>query len=235
MRRIALLAHGAGSCPETVRGLLGPAVPAGAEAVAVDARGGVDDVVARLADSARGHDVVLVAGVSLGAHAAALWSARGGRSSGLLLAMPAWTGPPDDVAALTASSAADVRARGRDAVLADIERTAPDDWVVAELRRGWATYDDDADLAAALLAALRSPGPTLAELARVDVPPAVVALADDPVHPEAVARAWADVIPGARLAVVSRHAPARDRGALGRAGRALLDTTRPRGDVSGSR
>ncbi|MDA8434951.1 MAG: hypothetical protein M0Z98_03070 [Actinomycetales bacterium] len=235
MRRIALLAHGAGSCPETVRRLLGPAVPDGVAAVAVDARGSVDDVVSRLAESARGRDVVLAAGVSLGAHATALWSGHGGRAAGLLLAMPAWTGPPGDVAALTAASAADVLARGRQAVLADIEAAAPDDWVVAELRRGWATYADDAVLSTVLLAAARSPGPMLAELARLDVPTAVVALADDPVHPEAVARAWADAIPGARLAVVGRQAPARDRGALGRAGRALLAATRPAGGVSGSR
>jgi pimeloyl-ACP methyl ester carboxylesterase len=235
VRRIALLAHGAGSCPDTVRRLLGPAVPEGVDTVAVDARGGVDDLVARLADAAAARDVVLVAGVSLGAHAAALWAARGGRTAGLLLAMPAWTGPPGDVAALTAASAADVLARGRAAVLADLERTAPDDWVVAELRRGWATYDDDAELADVLRAAASSPGPTLQELALLDVPTAVVALAGDPVHPERVARAWAGAIPGAGLAVLDRRAPDGDRGALGRAGRALLDESRRAGGVSGSR
>ena len=73
--RIALLAHGAGSCPETALRLLGPAVPDGVEARAVDSRGTVDDVVACLDAAAAGHEVVLVGGVSLGAAAAALWSA----------------------------------------------------------------------------------------------------------------------------------------------------------------
>lgn len=233
MRRIALLAHGAGSCRDTALRLLGTAVPDGVVPVAIDARGNVEDVVALLDAAARGHEVALVGGVSLGAHAAALWSARGGRSTALLLALPAWTGPPGAVAGLTAATATDVLARGRDAVLAGIAASAPGDWVVEELRRGWLEQDDDG-LAAALLAAARSPGPSIEELTRIEVPAAVVALADDPLHPEAVARSWASAIPGAGLAVVPRQGPARDRGALGRAARAVLDGT-PRRGVSGSR
>jgi pimeloyl-ACP methyl ester carboxylesterase len=231
--RIALLAHGAGSGPETVLRLLGPAVPVGVEPVAVDARGTVDDVVARLDAAAAGCEVALAAGVSLGAHAAALWAARGGRAAGLLLALPAWTGPPGDVAAVTASTADDVRSEGRDVVLTRIAAQAPGDWVVDELRSGWAAYDDDAGLARALRAAARSVGPTLEDLARIRVPTVVVALTDDPMHPVAVARSWAAAVPGAGLVAVARHDPARDRGALGQAGRALLDA-RTRG-VSGSR
>ena len=222
MSRIALLAHGAGSCPETALRLLGPAVPDGVLPVAIDARGTVADVVARLDDAVRGHDVVLVGGVSLGAHAAALWSSATGSSSDLLLVMPAWSGEPDDVAALTAATADDVETFGIDRVLATITALARDDWVLDELRRGWRTYDDVL-LAATLRAAASSPGPTPEALSAITAPTAVVALDDDPLHPADVARSWAALVPGARLAVVGRHTPKDERGVLGRTGRRLLD------------
>ena len=223
MPDLALLAHGAGSCPETALRLLGPAVPAGAEVRAVDARGTVDDVLARLTAAAAGREVSLVGGISLGAHAAALWSLRGGRTRELVLAMPAWTGEPGPVAALTAATASDVRGFGIERVLARVTAVAADDdWVLDELRRGWRTYDD-ALLAATLRAAASSPGPTVDELACITARTAVVALADDPLHPEAVARQWAGIVPGATLAAVGRHEPALDRGVLGRAARQLLD------------
>jgi len=221
MTRVALLVHGAGSCPATARLLLGAAVPDGVETVAVDARGGVEELVLAIGIAAEGRDVHLLAGVSLGAHAAALWAARDGRPESLLLAMPAWTGPPDPIAGLTAASADDIERRGRDAVLAGIAAAAPDDWVVEELRRGWSTYTDE-QLVATLRAGASSAGPTPAELSAIDVPTAVVALADDPLHPEAVARRWAEAIPGAHLVTVARQAPLTDRGALGRAGRLAL-------------
>jgi pimeloyl-ACP methyl ester carboxylesterase len=229
---LALLAHGAGSCPATALRLLGAAVPDGVDVQAVDARGTVDEVVDRLATQARGRDVALVAGISLGAHAAALWSSRGGLTRELLLALPAWTGPPGDVAAFTASTADDIEAFGIERVLARVTSLGADDWVVDELARGWRTYDDLL-LATTLRAAASSPGPTSEELTRITAPTAVIALDDDPLHPLAVAQHWAITVPGAQLAVVGRHAPAGDRGALGRAARGLLDARAP--GVSGSR
>jgi pimeloyl-ACP methyl ester carboxylesterase len=220
---VALLAHGAGSCPETALRLLGPAVPAGVEAQTVDARGTVEEVVARIDDAARGRHVALVAGVSLGAHAAALWSAHGGRTGELLLVMPAWSGPPGTLAALTASAAHDVETLGIRGALAGVAAAAEaGDWILDELHRGWTTYDA-ARLATTLRAAASSAGPTPEALALITARTAVVALADDPLHPLRVARSWARGIPGARLAVVARRAPDEDRGALGVAGRRLLD------------
>jgi len=227
MTPVALLVHGAGSCPATARLLLDAAVPYGVETVAVDARGGIEELVQVIDVAAEGRDVHLLAGISLGAHAAALWAARGGRAAALLLVMPAWIGRPDPIAALTAASAEDIERRGRDAVLAEIAAAAPDDWVVEELQRGWSTYGDE-QLVAILRAAAASAGPTLTELAGIDVPTAVVALADDPLHPEAVARRWATAIRGARLATVARQAPLTDRGALGRAGGLALPSALPR-------
>ena len=119
--------------------------------------------------------------------------------------MPAWTGRPDDVAALTAATARDVEAFGIERVLAGITAVAdPDDWVLDELARGWRTYDDGL-LAATLRSAASSPGPTPESLARVTARTAVVALADDPLHPVDVARCWAAAVPGARFGVVGRH------------------------------
>jgi hypothetical protein len=103
----------------------------------------------------------------------------------------------------------------------DADPATAGDWVLEELRRGWSSYAE-ADLVSALRAAGRSPAPTDVGLAALRGPAAVVALADDPLHPEAVARRWAESIPGAGLAVVGRHEPARERGALGRAGAAVL-------------
>jgi len=230
MTPVAVLVHGAGSCPATARLLLGPAVPDDVEAIAVEARGSIDQVVAAITAAAAGREVVLVAGISLGAHAAARWVASGGRCAALLLVMPAWTGAPGTVARVTATSADDIERRGRDAVLAGITAsTAPGDWVLEELQRGWSTYDDH-QLAAALRSAASSAGPTLDELAAIDVPTAVVALADDPLHPQVVARQWVRAIPGAHLVTVRRRAPGPDRGALGRAGRLALPP-----DVPGAR
>lgn len=222
MSRVALLLHGAGSCPETVLRLLGPAVPTDAQVLAPHLVGTVGDWVEQAAALARGHEVVLVGGVSLGAHAAALWAASAQGAWPLLLAMPAWTGPPGEVAAATAAAADDLALRGSQRVLGGLVALAPDDWVVDELAVGWADHPDDEALVRALRDAASSPGPDLDDLGRVRGPAAVVALDDDPVHPRTVAEQWATRIPRAALAVVPRHAPGDDRGALGRAGARLL-------------
>jgi hypothetical protein len=225
---LTLLLHGAGSCPETAYDLLSPVVAPGSRAETVDARGSVDAVATRLADTVlgreqEGHEVVRVAGISLGAHAAALWAARSATDVELVLVMPAWTGEPGPVAAATLSAADEVERLGSRTVLARL-RTDPStahDWVLDELERGWSGYDDST-LVTTLRAAGTSPGPTLDELRSIIAPAAVVGLADDPLHPEQVARDWASVLPLGRLTVVARTAPATDRGALGRAAAQVL-------------
>ena len=225
-----LLAHGAGSSPDVVRRLLAPCLPPGAAVLAPPLRHGADESARVLRAAARGRDVVLAGGISLGAHALALAAADDGLDWPLVLAMPAWTGPPDAVAAATAVAADGLERRGRAGVLADLaaDPVTRDDWVREELERGWSTYDDEG-LVAALRAASTSRGPTLEELSRVRGAAAVVALADDPLHPAAVAARWAATIPGAALVEVPRDAPLHDRGALGRAAADAL------ADLSGSR
>jgi pimeloyl-ACP methyl ester carboxylesterase len=229
-----LLLHGAGSCPATVRDLLGPACPPGSELVAPRLDGGVEDTVDAVrravaeAEDA-GRPVALVGGVSLGAHAAALWAARSGAATPLVLAMPAWTGPPGEVAALTVAAAAEVRRLGRDAVLARLRTEHPGDWVVREHARGWLVRDET-ELVGALEAAGRSAGPTAVELAQVCGPVALVGLLDDPLHPTEVALAWAGSVRAATYGLVPRDAPGTDIGVLGRTARLLLEQ-----QVSGSR
>lgn len=224
---VALLVHGSGSAPDAARRLLGAAAP-GWVHEAPYARGTLEDVVATIRSAvgrvgASGRTVDLVGGISLGAHAVAHWAAeQPGMAPDLVLAMPAWSGEPDGVAALTAASADEIERDGVGGILARLQAVAGHDWVVDELVRSWSDADPQA-LAASLRAAAASAAPTLDELARIRARTVVVALADDPLHPAAVAQAWADAIPRARLVVVPRDAPGTDRGALGRAARAVLD------------
>lgn len=225
-----LLAHGAGSSPDVVRRLLAPCLPDDAVVVVPLLVGGAEDSARVLADLAAGREVVLGAGISMGAHALALLAARTGSTWPLVAAMPAWTGAPGDVAAATAVAADELERVGRAAVL-DALASDPltrDDWVREELAAGWSAYDDAA-LVAALRAGASSAAPTAPDLATLRSPTAVVALADDPLHPASVAAEWARSAPVAALRTVARHAPRDDRSALGRAAADAL------AELSGSR
>lgn len=224
----AVLVHGAGSTGDAAVRLLGPAAT-GFEVRVVDAQGPFDEVVGRIAALASalatdGRRLSFAGGISLGAHAVASWAAAAaGRDlPELVLAMPAWTGPPEAVAALTAASADEIERDGTAGILARLVAGAPDDWVVDELVRAWADADPAA-LARSLRAAAASRAPTLDELSLIRARVVVVALADDPLHPASVAESWAEAIPGARLVIVPRHEPRDERGALGLAARAALD------------
>ncbi|MBN6038719.1 alpha/beta fold hydrolase [Amycolatopsis sp. 195334CR] len=160
---------------------------------------------------------LLVGGVSLGAHLAAEWALRHPeRCSGLLLALPAWNGVPDGAPASVAAriSAEMVERDGLD----DALRTATDGvapWLAAELRRAWPRHG--AGLAAGLRAAGAHPAPTLEALARLRVPVGIAACTDDPVHPVAVAHAWAAALPRAHVCETTLAALGETREALGRA------------------
>jgi pimeloyl-ACP methyl ester carboxylesterase len=160
----------------------------------------------------------LVGGVSLGAHVAAGWAARNpGRCAGLLLALPAWLGPPAGApAAVAAQASADaVRRDGVGRTLAEVRATAGQRWLADELDRAWRGYGDA--LADSLAAAAATTAPSTDELRRLTVPAGIVALSDDPLHPHAVARLWADALPRAAVVTTSLRAVGRDRATLGRA------------------
>lgn len=167
---------------------------------------------------------ILVGGVSFGAHLSAAWALRNqARCAGLLAALPAWNGAPDDAPASVAArySAQLVRSEGLDRALelacADV---AP--WLSAELERAWRRHG--AGLADGLEAASRYPAPELTDLRTLDVPTGIAACTDDAVHPAEIACAWTDAIPRACLRETTLDAMGKDRAALGRATvLALLD------------
>jgi pimeloyl-ACP methyl ester carboxylesterase len=177
------------------------------------------DVVAgyRAALDAAGPGPVLVGGISLGAHVAARWAAAAprGRVAGLLLALPAWTGPPCAAPAAVAARWTATQARTGGVGAAVAASAGAPSWLVAELGRAWAGYGDG--LAAALEAAASSPAPTTAELAGIAVPVGVAALVDDPVHPLGVAQEWHAALPRSALVTTTLAAFGADPGALGRA------------------
>ncbi len=215
-----LLLHGAGSTPEFIQRAFGPAVrSAGFDLVAPDLAGLDLPAIVRRIEATR---FDALGGVSLGAHACALYAARVAWQGPLYAVMPAWTGPPGPVAALTAHTAHRIEQTSVAQVLADITATAPDDWVTAELVRAWSSMEA-ADLVAALRVAADQPAPTAADLADLRTTTTIVALADDPTHPQDVARQWAE------LSSATLHVVARDAGARG------LARWLPQALVSGSR
>jgi predicted alpha/beta hydrolase family esterase len=232
---VALVLHGSGSTAEFALRALGPGLrAAGYSPVGLDLRtGDVAEVEAAL-DPAVDTSVRLIAGISLGAHAAVRWAARREARGleGLWLVLPAWTGEPDPVAALSSAAADEIAAEGLEAALA---RVGPQGWVGAELARAWPEYGEEG-LIAVLRQTARSPGPDRADLAALAVPCAVVGITDDPFHPAAVAGQWAAAIPGAALRLLAPEEPAADVAALGRAALvAWRDAIGWRDAVSGSR
>lgn len=223
----AVVAHGTGSRPAFVLDCLAaPMRAVGVRVVATPLRGHLGrpargrlelaDHAADLAERARAEGAEIVGGISLGAHAAASAAVQGLLPlRGLLLAMPAWSGPPGAVAAANAVQAEELESRGLVATL-DRIRAAHPGWVAEELAASWPLHDPG-DFVAALRAVARSAPPTPAELTAVSVPAAVVGVAGDPLHPAEVARDWAAALPRATYAEVTLAALGADREVLGRA------------------
>jgi pimeloyl-ACP methyl ester carboxylesterase len=167
--------------------------------------------------AARRHGRVLAGGVSLGAHLAAEWAAANPRAcAGLLLALPGWTGAPGHAPAAVAAlaSAESVRRDGLGQAL-ETATSGVAGWLADELRRAWPRYGDG--LADSLQAGASHPAPDQATLRGITAAAGVVACSDDPVHPAAVAAAWASALPSAALLRTTLDVLGEDREALGRA------------------
>lgn len=219
---VAVLLPGSGSDDVFVRaafggplravgiGLVAPAPRPGA-AVLDGYRAALDDALDRTGGP------LLVGGVSFGAHVATRWAAaHRDRVSGLLLALPAWTGTPGSApAALAALATADqVRAGGVDAAVSAARAGTPS-WLADELERAWLGHGDGLD--DALARAAGEPAPDERELATLTMPAGVVGLADDPVHPIDVAKRWQARLPRATLVTGTLAALGADPALLGRA------------------
>ena len=181
---VAVILPGTGSTADFVTRAFGPALDAAGFALATaDPEPGSDVVTAAfdaLDEAVARHRPRLVGGVSLGAHVAARWAAAraapGSPSQmwspdGLLLALPAWTGPPADVAAASAQAAGQVREHGLTRTLADARRNAVP-WIGEEITRAWPGYGDA--LADTLDAAAASAGPGVPELGHIRIPVGLV-------------------------------------------------------------
>jgi pimeloyl-ACP methyl ester carboxylesterase len=221
--RVAVLAHGAGSSA----GFLARAFPAGRLGVSrcvyvPDHSGSVERVRDLLAAAAEAAGApVIVGGVSLGGHAAALLAASPDLPPGVVgcvVCLPAWTGKPDAVAAMTGAAAGAVASLGIAGVLAELD---PDDWVTAELRAAWQTRSDS-DLARELVTAAEQPAPHSRQLRQIRVPVGIVAMASDPLHPASVAVRWAAAIPRSGVQTMGRDDPAADRAVFADRARAAL-------------
>lgn len=185
---------------------------------------GIGTVAAGLA--VQGSRLSTVCGVSIGAHAAAMWAADSQVGDcELVLVMPAWTDEPGTVGAATRAAAQRLRGHGIAEDLRRLRAQHRDDWIVDELERGWPTFTEH-DLASAFERTGEAPGPGLDRLAEIRCRTAVVGLRDDPMHPLAVAREWAATIGRAVLTEVDRQAPMGDAGVLGRAALSALSESR---------
>lgn len=203
----AIVTHGSGSDS----GFLARAFPARRLGVRSceyldDRSGDVGRIVARVAAAVSrvSPDPVVLVGVSLGAHAVgALLSRRPLGVVSAALCLPAWTGAPDSVAAMTGVAARELSTLGIPRTLAGLD---PSDWVTKELARSWSGRSHE-QLSRELAAAATQWAPDRESLARIAVPVGLVALADDPLHPVSVASTWSRVIPRAALEVVPREMP----------------------------
>jgi pimeloyl-ACP methyl ester carboxylesterase len=170
-----------------------------------DLAGDLEDLLDRLEI-----DRPVLAGVSMGAHTAIRFALdHPDRVAALALITPAHlpASHPDGLETWDAL-ARGLREGGVEGFLAayDIESVAPRwrDTLIAALGQRMAGHEHPAAVADALAAVPRSrPFAGLEDLGRLRVPTLVVASRDeaDPGHPLAAARAYAEAIPGARLAV----------------------------------
>ncbi len=162
---------------------------------------------------------VLAAGISLGAAIALEWAAEHPDDVvGVVAALPAWTGPDTAAcpAALSAAAtAAQLRADGLAAVIERMRASSPG-WLADALTQSWRAQWPD--LPRALEEAADYKWPDAERLATFELPIAIVAAVDDPVHPVRVAEEWAALAPRARLHRITLDELGADPTILGHAG-----------------
>ena len=146
---------------------------------------------------------ILAGGVSIGAAVALQWAAQHPAAAvGVLAALPAWTGSPQDAPAAASArwTAHELRTHGLEPVIAAMAESSPS-WLGRELSRSWRAQWPDLPSALEEAAAFHSLD--VNALPGVRVPVGITAAVDDAVHPLAVAQQWADLLPRAALTTVT--------------------------------
>lgn len=231
--RRLLVAHGAGSSAQFVLDAFdGVARTHGWALTAYDLRGHVDsspapdvgdhdiDVHAGdLASLAAAERPDVLGGISIGASAAAIVSARGVVDlSGLLLCMPAWTGTATAGEGPHAMIAARVAREGVAPMVADaLADTSVRPWLRDVLARDLPAHDP-ASIVAVLTSLDGGRAAGAEDLAAIRVPTVVAGWPGDPGHPWEVATAWLRLLGTDRvgLARLTLDALDGDVGAFGR-------------------
>ncbi len=209
---------GTGSDADYARRAFTPAARAlGLELIAVDpSADGIEAGYRRALDAAAAqHRHLLVGGVSIGACVALDWAVDDERCVGVFAALPPWLGSAHDApASHSARYTAELIDRlGLEGAIAAMVAGSPA-WLGAELSRSWSAIGPV--LRAHLDEAAVLPIPTRDRVAALRVPLIITAAVDDPVHPIAVARRWAECAPQAVLRSVTLEQWGADAAILGR-------------------
>jgi pimeloyl-ACP methyl ester carboxylesterase len=216
---VALIAHGAGSSATFIEAAFArPLRAAGLRLVTFDLRGHGSSSLARSSDdhhidehaadlaavaSSIPGEVMVVGGVSLGAHAAVrAVTQRRLACKAVLACLPAWTGKAAPGEGPHAATAAEVQHVGVTRVISRLrDESGIPSWLRETLVAAYSRHDP-ASLIAALAALDGGEAPSRSELGSLPVPLAVVGWVGDPAHPLEVAREWAAAAPNGQLITV---------------------------------
>lgn len=185
-------------------------------AIEPDPRRLVDSYLDALDHEARA-GAIIAGGISIGAAVALHWAAQHPSSTvGVLAALPAWTGSPDDAPAAASArwTAHELRRHGLEPVVAAMVESSPA-WLGRVLSRSWRAQWPD--LPDALENAASFHSLDAATLARITAPVGIAAAVDDAVHPAAVAREWTALLPNASVTTVTLDEIGADPAILGAA------------------
>ncbi|MDI9916440.1 alpha/beta hydrolase [Rhodococcus sp. IEGM 1379] len=184
-------------------------------AIEPDPRRVVDSYLEAMDAAAAEYGPILVGGVSIGAAVALQWAACNPTlTSGVLAALPAWTGAPDGAPAAASArfTASQLRSEGLESVIAAMLASSPA-WLGRELERSWRSQWPD--LPCALDEASTYSGLTVAAMSKIGVPVGIASAVDDPVHPSAIAHEWAATLPHAHVGTLTLEQIGQDPSILG--------------------
>lgn len=221
----AVVLPGTGSDADFVHRAFAPSLAeSGIEVIAVepDPRRVVESYRDAMRDAAARTGHILVGGVSIGAAVALQWASEHPETTfGVLAALPAWTGSPNDAPAAASAkyTAQRLRELGLDAVTTEMTESSPS-WLGDELAKSWKSQWPHLPNALDEAAGYRALDAE--ELAQLVVPVGIAAAVDDQVHPLGVAQEWAARIPRAALSMSTLAEIGADPSTLGRESLAAL-------------